>query len=380
MWELLWKIFIFYILICRNSATYYDNSQNGRIIYPNKEFFDDCYMDEKQQIKGKCKNLRDCPSALSRWKNENIRPKTCYFNKFEQIVCCELAFGEEGCYLSPAIARRRSELACMPELNITPAPQLHKLIPEGDNIVRTTVVHGDPTELNEFPYMVALGWTSNLDSSIIYRCGGALISKKFVLTAAHCTDLGGVTPKYARIGGINLTDSKNSDIKIKRIIVHPSYDYISSYNDIALIELEQESNNEVVCLWSKYDLPNKNVTAIGYGHTKFGGEASQQLLKANLNIVHNNLCRTHYIHDNDQLQYGIINTQICAGDPEELRDTCQGDSGGPVIMKIGEDIIHDFIVGITSFGQGCAGKPPSVNTRISAYIDWIENIVWPLSL
>lgn len=36
------------------------------------------------------------------------------------------------------------------------------------------------------------------------------------------------------------------------------------------------------------------------------------------------------------------------------------------------------IVGVTSFGKSCGTiGVPGVYTRIYAYNDWIENIVWP---
>lgn len=34
------------------------------------------------------------------------------------------------------------------------------------------------------------------------------------------------------------------------------------------------------------------------------------------------------------------------------------------------------IAGITSFGIGCGIGIPGVYTRVSAYLDWIEDIVW----
>lgn len=40
-----------------------------------------------------------------------------------------------------------------------------------------------------------------------------------------------------------------------------------------------------------------------------------------------------------------------------------------------ESCLHE-IAGITSFGVGCGIGIPSVYTRISAYLDWIEDIVW----
>jgi len=62
---------------------------------------------------------------------------------------------------------------------------------ENDLIFLVSVVGGMPTRPREFPFMAALGWRSNFDQRIYYRCGGALISNNFVLTAAHCADLGG---------------------------------------------------------------------------------------------------------------------------------------------------------------------------------------------
>lgn len=58
----------------------------------------------------------------------------------------------------------------------------------------------------------------------------------------------------------------------------------------------------------------------------------------------------------------------------------QGDSGGPLqrIFKktlVSQDITYIF--GITSFGRACATGAPGVYTRVTAYLDWIESIVWP---
>jgi secreted trypsin-like serine protease len=67
-------------------------------------------------------------------------------------------------------------------------------------------------------------------------------------------------------------------------------------------------------------------------------------------------------------------SQICAGVPDGKNDTCQGDSGGPLQIVVDE---QHCIVGVVSFGIACGYALPSIYTRVSFYLDWIESIVWP---
>jgi secreted trypsin-like serine protease len=66
---------------------------------------------------------------------------------------------------------------------------------------------------------------------------------------------------------------------------------------------------------------------------------------------------------------------MCAGDT--VMDTCQGDSGGPLEVKLyAYHKLIPFVVGITSFGSAaCGSEMPSVYTRVSSYVHWIESQV-----
>ena len=68
---------------------------------------------------------------------------------------------------------------------------------------------------------------------------------------------------------------------------------------------------------------------------------------------------------------------ICADAEEPGKSTCFGDSGGPLAVK-GEDGKYSLI-GIVSFGdvdeEGTCSTVgwPNVFTRVTAFIQWIEN-------
>jgi len=53
----------------------------------------------------------------------------------------------------------------------------------------------------------------------------------------------------------------------------------------------------------------------------------------------------------------------------------QGDSGGPLAYKNPNEGGTFELVGIVSWGYGCAAGYPGVYTRVSEYLDWIEPVV-----
>ncbi|XP_018562098.1 serine protease snake-like isoform X2 [Anoplophora glabripennis] len=249
------------------------------------------------------------------------------------------------------------------------------------------IAGGNESLPKEFPHMAAIGYGDEDD--IQWQCGGSLISKKFVLTAAHCLDNTADPPKYVRLGDLDLSteedDASPQNFDVLRTILHPSYNPPAKYHDIALLELNREVNfNEYAspaCLTTEIELNQTSLIATGWGKTGFTDSSSNFLLKVDLDPVPHQQCIEKYGKQSKKdLPNGIVHDfQICAGTVKD-KDTCQGDSGGPLQFK-NEDRsfrvnVHN-VIGVTSFGKACAlSGAPGIYTRISNYIPWIEGIAW----
>ncbi|XP_030370422.1 serine protease snake [Scaptodrosophila lebanonensis] len=234
----------------------------------------------------------------------------------------------------------------------------------------------------EYPHMVAVGYETNTQQ-IEYKCGGSLISENFVLTAAHCTANDGISPRWARIGDLNLKVRPTQQIPIGAIYNHPDYKADLYYNDIALLQLEQNviltEFVRPIRLWVRPELPTTIVFAMGYGATSFAKGMTNRLTDLNLTIVPNDECNQE-LPLLSEAPSGIIQSQICGQDYILNRDTCQGDSGGPLQLNLqglkSRQKIHYHLIGITSYGVFCRSSYPSVYTRVASYLDWIEGVVW----
>lgn len=109
------------------------------------------------------------------------------------------------------------------------------------------------------------------------------------------------------------------------------------------------------------------------------GDQTNELQKAQLDLIDNLACTIRY-NSSKEVPYGVTPSMICAGDLRGgwTKGSCQGDSGGPLQVIHPRNLCVFQVIGITSFGEGCAIiDTPDVYTRVSHYISWIEGIVWP---
>ncbi|CAI9557257.1 unnamed protein product, partial [Staurois parvus] len=118
-----------------------------------------------------------------------------------------------------------------------------------------------------------------------------------------------------------------------------------------------------------YTLANNfNCVVTGWGRTSTGGSLATILQQVTLPVVAHSTCSTSSWWGST-----VKTSMICAGG-DGVKSSCNGDSGGPLNCAIsGVYQVH----GIVSFGSslGCNYyQKPSVFTRVSAYISWINSV------
>ncbi|XP_037800605.1 serine protease 27-like [Penaeus monodon] len=236
----------------------------------------------------------------------------------------------------------------------------------------TRIVGGEQATPYEYPWQVGLVQTTSRN----VFCGGSIITRKWVLTAAHCAaSMIGKESRFKVLVGAYILSSPSiiqQNLSIRRIILHENYNSHELDSDIAFLEVDPiEFSQRVgpVCLPDPSGFfDNVTGTVTGWGTLKADGEPSNVLMEVDVPTMTNAKCRQAY---GDYLTENML----CAGYPRGGKDSCQGDSGGPLVYQSPKHGRWEQI-GIVSWGSGCAGVgTPGVYTRLTSYIDWINSVI-----
>lgn len=238
-----------------------------------------------------------------------------------------------------------------------------------------TVIGG--SEVSDLEFTESFQSIGSLQYGVIHRCGATLIAPNLVVTAAHC--LYDFSQDEAReslslvFGVTNLQDHgalKAERIRIDSFRIHPEYNHETFENDIALMTLAAPSlrSPAVVDMDKDFLVPEAEVVVAGWGEINSMGTRPDELRSTALKVVDNESC-SHKFGSG----YAVFPENICAY--EISADACHGDSGGPLYsFSQGES----KLVGIVSWGLGCALTLPGVYTRVSSFDLANGALEWPL--
>ncbi|XP_064472397.1 trypsin-1-like [Ornithodoros turicata] len=240
------------------------------------------------------------------------------------------------------------------------------------------VVGGRAAREGEFP------WQVSLQRNGYHFCGGSIISRNTVVTAAHCVRRFGPERLSVEAGKTDFRRfaAHSQNRRVKWIISNEKFGTSGMRHDIALLKLEEPFDFEgsdgyvaPICLPDPAPEQSSplqgNIIVSGWGATREGGSPTPGMQTVSIPLENDYLCMWQYsrflpipgtLYDRK--------TMICAAARFGGKDSCQGDSGGPAIQKQNGTAV---LVGVVSFGRGCGRfNNAGVYTRVSHYLDWIR--------
>ncbi|KAM9309045.1 trypsin-1-like [Pholidichthys leucotaenia] len=216
------------------------------------------------------------------------------------------------------------------------------------------IIRGFECTPHSVPHQVSL-------NSGYHFCSGSLVSKNWVVSAAHCYK----SRVQVLLGehDLGIIEGTEQFISSSRVIRHPEYNSWTISNDIMLIKLSQpatlNSYVQPVALPSSCPLAGTMCRVSGWGNTMSSTGNSNNLQCLDIPILSDRDCHNCY-------PLMIDESMFCAGYLEGGKDSCLGDSGGPVMC-------NDELQGIVSWGYGCAERDcPGVYVKVCIFSDWLE--------
>ncbi|EDV42198.1 uncharacterized protein Dana_GF17862 [Drosophila ananassae] len=222
------------------------------------------------------------------------------------------------------------------------------------------VINGENASLGEAPYQISLqGMYGD------HICGGAIVDKYHVLTAAHCVY--GYNPSYLRVATGTVEWQKPDALyTVEEHWIHCNYNSPSYYNDIALIRLNEPIVfNEVTQPAPLPTEPLANGTTLlltGWGSTELWGDTPDILQKAYLTHVDYPTCQA--MMSNDPMNGPCHVCTLTSGG----QGACHGDSGGPLVA-------NGILYGLVNWGYPCALGYPDSHASVYFYLDWIRTMI-----
>ncbi|XP_028932415.1 atrial natriuretic peptide-converting enzyme isoform X2 [Ornithorhynchus anatinus] len=234
--------------------------------------------------------------------------------------------------------------------------------------LNTRVVGGRTSRPGRWPWQCSLQTEPSG-----HICGCVLITKRWVLTVAHCFEGRETSTPWKVVLGLSNLDQPSAHTQtrlVKNIVLHPRYSQAVVDYDISLVELSEDVGQtnyvQPVCLPRPGQLvePDTYCSITGWGHV--GHKMPFKLQEGEVRIIASEQCQSFFDVKT------ITARMLCAGFEAGTVDSCMGDSGGPLVCESTGG--RWTLFGLTSWGSVCFSKlgGPGVYSNISHFVHWIQ--------
>uniref|UniRef100_A0A182UE29 Peptidase S1 domain-containing protein n=1 Tax=Anopheles melas TaxID=34690 RepID=A0A182UE29_9DIPT len=220
------------------------------------------------------------------------------------------------------------------------------------------ITNGQEATPGQFPFQIALISEFASGNGL---CGGSVLTRNFILTAAHCVVSGASILASGGVAIMATAHNRNVQHALERnSAAHPLWDHSSTLrNDIASVRLNSPMTF-TTRIQPNIRLPGRSDTrqfggftgtVSGFGRTSDASTATSAVVRFTTNPVMTNA--------DCVARWGttmVQNQNVCLSGAGG-RSACNGDSGGALTVQSG----GTMQIGVVSFVSvnGCAGGMPS---------------------